>query len=569
MSAIRRLPVVLCWHMHQPQYRDALTGEYVFPWTYLHAIKDYADMAAHLEADPRARAVVNFTPVLLEQLAELAERTLQCVNSGALAPDPLLRVLTDGPLPQETAARLELLQACLRAQQRHMIERFAPYSELVSVAQTFATPARIGYVSDQFLRDLGTWYHLVWLGESVRAADGRIEALAQGGTHIEATGRRLVLETVAQTLAGIIPRYRRLAQTGQCELAVSPYGHPILPLLLDFCTACEAAPTLRLPHHQHYPGGAERAEWHMNEALRVFTKHFGMRPVGCWPSEGAISTAALALIDRCGFSWAASSASVLRGTLVRHGELAAAGEDLKHFDRPYRVAGQRLLTFFRQDSLSDLIGFTYASWHGDDAAQNLAHELGRLAELYADDPNRCVLIALDGENAWEHYPVNGSFFLRAMYAALAEHPRLELTTLSQVLARGSGAPPLPDVVAGSWVNGTLATWMGDPAKNAAWDLLCDAKEAFDRVFSAGVLGAPERDAALRQLALCESSDWFWWFGDYNPADAVASFDRLYRRQLANLYRLLHLPVPEVLSNPIAVGHGDPEHGGVMRRAHGG
>ena len=43
--------------MHQPQYRDALTGQYVLPWTYLHAIKDYTDMAAHLEAHPgRARS---------------------------------------------------------------------------------------------------------------------------------------------------------------------------------------------------------------------------------------------------------------------------------------------------------------------------------------------------------------------------------------------------------------------------------------------------------------------------------------------------------------------------------
>ena len=56
MSGTRRLPVVLLWHMHQPQYKDALTGQYVLPWTYLHAIKDYTDMAAHLEANAQARA---------------------------------------------------------------------------------------------------------------------------------------------------------------------------------------------------------------------------------------------------------------------------------------------------------------------------------------------------------------------------------------------------------------------------------------------------------------------------------------------------------------------------------
>ena len=36
--------------MHQPEYRDLQTGEFKLPWTYLHVIKDYVDMVAHLEA---------------------------------------------------------------------------------------------------------------------------------------------------------------------------------------------------------------------------------------------------------------------------------------------------------------------------------------------------------------------------------------------------------------------------------------------------------------------------------------------------------------------------------------
>jgi hypothetical protein len=80
--------------------------------------------------------------------------------------------------------------------------------------------------------------------------------------------------------------------------------------------------------------------------------------------------------------------------------------------------------------------------------------------------------------------------------------------------------------------------------------LCDAKRAFDRASFDGDTGRAERSAAERQLALCESSDWFWWFGDYNPADAVMQFDRLYRRQLVNLYRILKLAPPENLSHPL-------------------
>ena len=46
--------------MHQPEYRDRQTGKFQLPWTYLHAIKDYVDMAVHLENEPDAKAVMHF-----------------------------------------------------------------------------------------------------------------------------------------------------------------------------------------------------------------------------------------------------------------------------------------------------------------------------------------------------------------------------------------------------------------------------------------------------------------------------------------------------------------------------
>jgi alpha-amylase/alpha-mannosidase (GH57 family) len=564
MNSQTRLPVVLLWHMHQPQYRDALTGEYVLPWTYLHAIKDYTDMAAHLEAIPAARAVVNFTPVLIEQLEEIAQRTNAHLQTGSPLPDPVLALLGPDPVPRDPAARLDLMKACLRAQRKQMIERFGPYLELATIAETLATPERIVYASNQLIHDLAVWYHLAWLGETVRRADPVATALTTQGRGFTEAQRRQLLTVIADQVSSVVPRYRRLAERGQCELSITPYGHPIVPLLLDFQSAREAVPSMALPQHSGYAGGAERAQWHVDEGLRVFMRAFGVRPAGCWPSEGAISRGTLELLDRSGFKWAASSTNVLRGSLGG----AAAPADPLAYNRPYQLPGTSLSAFFRDDALSDLIGFTYATWHGDDAANHLVNEVAQLAHRYADSPNHAIVIALDGENAWEHYPFNGYYFLRALYASLANHPLLELTTLSECLTRGIKPAPLPNVMAGSWVHGTLATWMGAPEKNRAWDLLCDAKLAFDRVMRVGQLSAEQKDTASRQLALCESSDWFWWFGDYNPQDAVNQFDRLYRRQLVNLYRLLDLAPPETLSQPISVGRGAPEHGGVMRRANG-
>ena len=99
MSDNAPLRVVLCWHMHQPDYRDLISGKYRQPWTYLHAIKDYVDMVAHLEANANARAVVNFAPVLLEQIDVYANVVKDMLQHHAAIPDPLLSALASGETP--------------------------------------------------------------------------------------------------------------------------------------------------------------------------------------------------------------------------------------------------------------------------------------------------------------------------------------------------------------------------------------------------------------------------------------------------------------------------------------
>jgi hypothetical protein len=47
---------------------------------------------------------------------------------------------------------------------------------------------------------------------------------------------------------------------------------------------------------------------------------------------------------------------------------------------------------------------------------------------------------------------------------------------------------------------------------------------------------------------------------------VASFDRLFRLNLSNLYHCLKVEPPAALAKPISHGGGEPEGGGTMRRA---
>jgi alpha-amylase/alpha-mannosidase (GH57 family) len=258
-----------------------------------------------------------------------------------------------------------------------------------------------------------------------------------------------------------------------------------------------------------------------------------------------------------GFTWTASSQGLLKNS-------AGPDADPYHpWQAPAGVPGDITL-FFRDEHLSDLIGFEYARWHGRDAAR---HFIGEVEGIADDMPDALVPVFLDGENAWEYYPYNAWYFFEDLYTLLEQHAELRTTTLSDAARRHrERRQQLPKLVAGSWVYGTLSTWMGHADKNAAWEMLSEAKQCVDRALDGERLSPDEKKEVLRRLATCESSDWFWWLGDYNPAQSVASFDALFRENLKALYRLLKLPSPAGLDQPISHGGGSAEGGGTMRRA---
>ena len=67
-----RVNLVLVWHMHQPQYRDPVSGRYMLPWTRLHALKDYWGMVKVLGEFPGVHATFNIVPLLAAQIEEYA-----------------------------------------------------------------------------------------------------------------------------------------------------------------------------------------------------------------------------------------------------------------------------------------------------------------------------------------------------------------------------------------------------------------------------------------------------------------------------------------------------------------
>ena len=566
-----KLKLVLCWHMHQPWYRETLDGSYRLPWVYLHALKDYSDMAAHFEAHPQMRGVVNFTPVLLEQLEDYALQLRGWLEQGTPMHDPMLNLLAEvEPVPTSLAERELLVRNCLRANPQHMIDPHPGFVRLLGPIRPHGSHdidlAMLPYLNDQYLLDLLTWYHIAWLGHSLRDM-ALVKRLQAQGWLFDAEDRRELLSLFADVIGGLAGRYRALAERGQVELSVTPYSHPIMPLLIDFESMRCALPESPTPEHLAYPGGSKRAHWHMEYGLQVFERFFGFRPKGVWLSEGSVSDEAVSMLPQFGIEWTASGEGVWHNS--------SSLSDLEHITQasreclfsPNKLPETDTRLFFRDEGLSDMIGFEYQSWIAEDAAADFLHHLRNIRDFLGDQADQHVVsVILDGENAWEYYPDNAFHFLGALYERLAQAEHVEVITFSEAVAQCKPVK-LPRLCAGSWVYGSFSTWIGEQDKNRAWDLLVEAKLAYDEVIATGELDPQQRAQAGLQLAVCEGSDWFWWFGGYNPSDSVRDFDELYRQQLKHLYGLLNREAPASLDERLSFGGGDAANAGTMRRGH--
>jgi len=543
------LNVTFLWHMHQPYYRDPIGGEYSLPWVYLHGVKDYYDMAAIVDAVPGTRVVFNLVPSLLEQLSDYAAGT---------AVDPFLIRGGMAPADMGEEERHFVLEHFFSANRQRMIDPYPRYRQLLALAGDGSPERqeRFRHFRDQDILDLQVWFFLAWTGEAARRRYPELQQLVRKGRLFTGEDKSLLFARHREILQEIIPLYRRLHGEGKAELAVSPYFHPILPLLCDMNSAHLAMPKAMLPARCfRHP---EDARSQVHNGIDYFREIFGFAPAGMWPSEGAVSDEAAAVIAGSGLAWAASD----EGVLAR-GPIGGLGPGKEALYQPYTFIreGRELALFFRDHALSDLIGFTYSQWDAERAVRDF---VGRLQDIRDHVPgSRVVPIILDGENAWEYYADNGYHFLRQLYEALTSTPGLQLATFSDVLSRIPERRVLHHLHPGSWINADFGIWVGHPEENSAWELLAQAREAavahnpHAACLLAGDVPADGDESAdetarriCASLYAAEGSDWFWWYGDDHFSPSSDRFDELFRRHLMNVYRLLGLDTPPELFIPI-------------------
>lgn len=541
------LYVAFVWHMHQPYYKDYASGEYILPWARLHGAKEYVHKADILTGYPAVKATFNFVPSLVEQLNEYA--------AGTAVDRALALSRQDHWTDEEKAYMLSLF---FSANWERVIRPHPRYRQLLDLRHQVQGGHRL--LSDDYYLDLAAWFNLVWIDPVALQNDPDLHALVEKGQQFTRADVDLILRKQRELLMRAIPLYRELEARGQVELTTSPFYHPILPLLIDLANARRASPSLALPGRtfRHPEDAAEQ----LRLAVEAHAANFGRPPRGLWPPEGSVCSELLPLLQRHGFQWCATDEAILGRSLGQ-----PIGRDpYGHVTnphllyQPYTVLprneqtanGQPVAAIFRDHLLSDRIGFVYQGMPGTDAANDLVGRLRTIRERL-NDPGRPYLVSiiLDGENCWESYPEQGDPFLHHLYRTLSEADDLETVTVSDYLARFAPRESIGHLVTGSWIGGSLETWIGEAEQNRAWEALAQVRDelvTWQNEILGGGLDVLEK--AWRQVYIAEGSDWFWWYYSHNVSAEEHLFDQAFRDHLAGVYYIIGRPVPPWLLEPI-------------------
>jgi alpha-amylase/alpha-mannosidase (GH57 family) len=546
---MNRIHLVVLWHMHQPQYRDPESGQYVLPWTRLHATKDYYGMVKLMEDVPGFHATFNMVPSLCMQLEEYASGNFK---------EPWFRLGFKNAEDLTREDKAEILARAFQVNHERLLNRWPRFLELYDWSRAASGAQALITFTPRDWRDLQVLSQLAWMDEAWLAKDSVISWLANRGKDFTKKDQTELKAKQLEIMGLVLPAYREAAARGQIELSTTPFYHPILPLVCDSDIARVANPGTPLPRRAYrHP---EDAREQLRRAKSYHERVFGSKPKGLWPSEGSVSDQSMAIAAEEGFEWFGTDEGVLGRTLnvgfFRDASGIAASADRLYQPWRLQMANAGITGLFRDHHISDLVGFVYSRMDSMAAAADLHGRLRHIGESVKSSKPLTVCIFLDGENAWEYYPGNGRDFLREFYKRIAGDQDFRALTASEAIAAAGDISVTSNIFPASWINANFDVWIGHQEDVAAWDLLWEAREAYGKALKAredGRESAPTKEAlveAQESLMTAEGSDWCWWYGPEHSTANDAEFDALYRKHLTGVYLALGQVAPEELAKPI-------------------
>jgi len=556
----KKIFLAFLWHHHQPYYRLSNgNGKSVFqmPWVRLHGIKDYWGMASLLKEYPKLKANFNLVPALLKQIQEYLAGDV----------DHLLLLARGKAAELDAQDKRFLLENSFMANPEFMIGRCPRYNELyqkfkkvmVSESGSVST-STFNYIIKEFntqdFLDLQVCSNLAWFHPLIMERDPELKALKKKSKGYTEDEKKFVIDRQLRYMAEIIPLHKKMQEDKQIEVTTTPFYHPILPLLMDMNSARQAMPNVTLPKVDQ-EALKEDARWHVAEAVKYYKELFGVDARGLWPAEGSVSPDILPLLAEQGISYFATDEEILSHSTNSffhrdgNGLLEYNGADILY--QPYLVKakdaggeGKDLSVVFRDQYLSNLLGFQYKQWNDRDAAEHFVNQIKANAARSGQD-YPLVNVILDGENPWEHFPNNGIDFLRALYQKLSDDTEIETVCYSDYFTRYPPQKRLDSLYSGSWINHNFSIWIGDNEDCKAWEYLAKTKQAKKDV---PVISKEVYEKIQENIYIAEGSDWYWWFGHEHSSVLDDQFDALFRKHLINVYNLLGINVPEYLYHQI-------------------
>ncbi|HEX4605224.1 MAG TPA: glycoside hydrolase, partial [Candidatus Angelobacter sp.] len=297
--------LLVLWHMHQPYYKDLVTGEYRLPWVRLHALKDYYGMVKLLDEFPGLHQTFNLVPSLITQLQEYVAGT---------ARDPFLEVAAFPAAEMDLAERMFAIQYLFQANVDNLISRYPRYRELWQEfhSRPQEAPASARRMTHADITDLQVLSQIAWMDEFFLDHPDIRELIGKGrGYSLE--DQQQVIRIQRDLLAKVLPAYGSAAQRGEIEISTSPFYHPILPLICDTNQGSASHSGLPLPARRFtHP---EDARDQIARGMALHEHLFGARPRGMWPSEGSVSNEGLAIAHELGIKWVATDEGVLGRSL--------------------------------------------------------------------------------------------------------------------------------------------------------------------------------------------------------------------------------------------------------------
>ncbi|MCM8800835.1 MAG: glycoside hydrolase family 57 protein [Candidatus Omnitrophica bacterium] len=490
------------------------------PWVRLHGTKDYLDMVKILENYPLIHQTFNLVPSLVEQLESYLNENPK---------DKFLELSYKYAEELTEEERRFLLERFFMIDKQRVISIFPRYYELY-----LKKKKKLAF-NTQDLLDLQVWFNLAWIDPYFRQEIPELYNLIKKARFFTEEEKRIVLETQRDILRKIIPTYKELMAKGQIEITISPYYHPILPLIYNIKVALEAEPKAILPKVDFsYP---EDVKAQIEEAIRFYKDRFGKEPQGMWPSEESVSQHILDYIIQAGINWIVTDEGILFKSLKKK------KRDTQLLYQPYILKRKEgnLNIIFRDRNLSDLISFVYYNWDTKQAVDNFMFHIQNIVSAFKDK-DVLLTVAMDGENAWEYYLNDGHYFLESLYERLSNTSFVKCVTVSEYLKMFPPHLEIKRLSAGSWIYANFSKWIGNPYKNCAWKTLAEARRHLNQDLN---LDENTLQLAKKQIYIAEGSDWFWWYGEDH-----SDFDALFRMHLINFYKIIKKEIPAYLKIPL-------------------